>query len=65
MTDAPIALIHDWLWFLISALRGLFDIAPYIMVFTLLSLVFTGLVIAINRQHEELEQKDEEKKNSQ
>jgi hypothetical protein len=56
MTDEPINWLHDMLWMLIEAFMTLFRIAPYIAVFTILSLVFTGLVIAIRRQHAEYKQ---------
>jgi uncharacterized membrane protein YhaH (DUF805 family) len=53
MTDPAINALHTWLWALLDALRSLWDIAPYVAVFTALSLVFTGLALAIRRQHDE------------
>jgi hypothetical protein len=53
MTDAPINFLHDFLWMLFDTLKSLFDIAPYIAVFTILSLVFTGLALAVHQQHQE------------
>jgi hypothetical protein len=56
MTDVPINTLHDWLWMLIDTFMTLFRIAPYVAVFSILSLVFTGLIIAIRRQHAEYKQ---------
>jgi hypothetical protein len=58
MTDVPINTLHDWIWALLDAIKSLFDIAPYIGVFCILSLVFTGLALAIRRQHKELKGED-------
>jgi hypothetical protein len=59
MTDPIINYLHDFLWVLIDTLIGLLRIAPYVAVFSILSLVFTGLAIAINRQREEHQKQDE------
>jgi hypothetical protein len=58
MTDDLINRLHEGLWALIESLMALFRIAPYIGVFCILSLVFTGLVLAIRRQHKEQTEKD-------
>lgn len=57
MSEPFINAIHNWLWALLTGLRSLFDIAPYIAVFTILSLVFTGLALAISHQHKEYKEK--------
>jgi hypothetical protein len=64
VSDPLINSLHDWLWALLNALRSLLEMAPRIAVFTILSLVFAGLALAISRQHAEHAEKEEKPKHN-